>query len=307
MIINDIDFSVKVEDFVKFYEHGHIYKNEKTSKLYTSVTTLLGRYKADVNWEYWVFYKALEKLCEERGDMTPLLGLKAFVREKTSELGDAFQAQSVGRSVFLEKNRFFKKEVLLRAQADMQEIWDKNKIAGQERGTEWHKKEEEKALYIDKVFYGNEFVQLSTDYTKLKGEKIKLHRNIKDGAYVELLLSHPLIEIGGQADQIIIQSLNQKRYMDIGDWKTDKRIDMFNKYKTKLKDPVSHLDDCNYVKYCLQLSFYMWIGECHGFIPRNMSIAHIRNGRIKPYKIPYLKEEIKAIIWMRYLELMAAA
>lgn len=306
MIIHGVDFNVRQEDFVKFYEHGHIYKNEVTSKLYTSVTTYLGNYKADVNWDYWVFYKALEKLCQERGDMTPLEGLKAYVREKNKEVSQ-YEAQSIGKSVFLERNRYYSKGTLIKAQAEMQEIWDNNKIKGQERGTAWHKKEEEKALYIDKVFYDGEFVKLSGDYSKLQDKKIKLHRTLKDGSYVELLMSHPLLELGGQADQVIIQSLKGKKYMDIGDWKTDKSIDMYNKYKTMMKEPISHLDDCNYVKYCLQLSLYMWIGECHGFTPRNMSIAHVRNGRIKPYKIPYLKEEINELMWLRYMELQRAA
>ena len=44
--------------------------------------------------------------------------------------------------------------------------------------------------------------------------------------------------------------------MQIWDWKTNKKLRMSNEYNKKLKGILSHLDECEYTIYSLQLSIY---------------------------------------------------
>ena len=48
------------------------------------------------------------------------------------------------------------------------------------------------------------------------------------------------------------------------DWKTTRNLRMGNSYR-QAKDPISHLDDCNYNKFLLQLNMYRALFEhCYG-------------------------------------------
>lgn len=59
--------------------------------------------------------------------------------------------------------------------------------------------------------------------------------------------------IAGTADLII--DLNDEEFI-VGDFKTNKEIKFFNRWGQHLLAPVSHLSDCNYNIYSLQLSLY---------------------------------------------------
>jgi hypothetical protein len=59
----------------------------------------------------------------------------------------------------------------------------------------------------------------------------------------------------------------------------------------KMKPPLSHLADCNYIHYNLQISFYAWMLEEFGFRVRDLSFHHFN----QMYKLNYLRSEIKAI------------
>lgn len=72
---------------------------------------------------------------------------------------------------------------------------------------------------------------------------------------------------------------------------TNKKISKTNIFQ-KMKDPISHLDDCNYNHYRLQISLYAWLLEQEGFIVRNLSFTHIN----KPYEFDYMYDEIDQIL-----------
>lgn len=305
-IYKGVDFQVYQEDNVKFYKKGHIYLNKDTNVRYTSVTTCIKTYEPETNWEYWSFYKALEGLCIEQnfGDLKPLNALKALVKSYKAKNYSEFEAQTKAMEYFMLKTKVFTRVTLEHAHRSMKETWAKNKKDGLERGSRWHQKEEEKALFINKILYGNQFVELSKEYKYKANHKFKLTRATPDGAYVEILISHPLIQIGGQADQVYIETKDGVRYIDIGDWKTNKKFTMENKF-SKLTEPLNHLDNCDYYKYSLQLSFYAWMAECLGFIPRNLLVAHVNNNSIRPIPLEYLRNEIFAIAYDRLQELNA--
>ncbi len=128
--------------------------------------------------------------------------------------------------------------------------------------------------------------------------------------------------ICGQSD--LVEVVNDK--INIIDYKTNKEIKT-ESYKDwdgisdKLLDPVSHLDDCNFNHYSLQLSIYMYIMLKHNprLKPGKMFIHHVifeLDGedefgyphtkyddqgdpvikQVIPMEIPYLKEEVIAIL-----------
>ena len=64
-------------------------------------------------------------------------------------------------------------------------------------------------------------------------------------------------------------------------------------------DPVSHLEDCNYNKYCLQLSSYAYLDEIeHGYHPGQLRIIFIPPTDTTKWNVipvPYMRAEVKAL------------
>ena len=71
--------------------------------------------------------------------------------------------------------------------------------------------------------------------------------------YTEVILSDRQSRIAGTADLIIEKPTGE---WSIVDWKTSKSINKFAYGGGKMKGILSHLDDCNFVHYSLQLSIY---------------------------------------------------
>jgi len=88
---------------------------------------------------------------------------------------------------------------------------------------------------------------------------------------------------------------------DYSDYKTNEArgIEFFSKYGKFMLDPVSHLEDCNYNKYCLQLGIYAYIDETeHGYKIGQLRIIFIppsSSDNWHTIAVPYMREEAKAI------------
>ena len=74
--------------------------------------------------------------------------------------------------------------------------------------------------------------------------------------YSEELVWVDEYKVAGTADLIIEHNDYE---FSVGDFKTNKSIDFCSKYGDRLLDPVSHLSDCNYNIYSLQLSLYAYL------------------------------------------------
>jgi hypothetical protein len=128
---------------------------------------------------------------------------------------------------------------------------------------------------------------------------------LEEGIYPELMVWLDSVKLAGQADYIEIVD----NVINVDDYKTNKKIDTNSYVKwdgtsDKLKYPCSHLDDCNFNIYSLQLNMYAYI------IKRNnpklkigrMRIIHFlfnEDGTVKDkvfYIVPDLQKEIKTII-----------
>ena len=76
------------------------------------------------------------------------------------------------------------------------------------------------------------------------------------------------LKVAGTID-LFARSRDQSNLYYIFDWKTNERIDRENKYGDKGLGPISHLDDCAYTHYMLQLNLYEYILKFGGYIPRD--------------------------------------
>jgi len=153
-------------------------------------------------------------------------------------------------------------------------------------------------------------------------------QRLTEGIYPEHFVYLKSAGICGQSDRVEIV----KDTVDIVDYKTNKKIDKtsFKNWEgisKKMLGPVSHLDDCNFNHYSLQLSLYLYIILKHNprYKPGKLVLQHVvfeKSGEDKygypilkkdpqgdfivqtviPYECPYLKDEVRNMInW--YLEI----
>ena len=54
---------------------------------------------------------------------------------------------------------------------------------------------------------------------------------------------------------------NTLKGLVIFDWKTNKKMNYRSKYQNMMLDPISHLEECEFSTYSLQLSLYRYIIE----------------------------------------------
>ena len=117
--------------------------------------------------------------------------------------------------------------------------------------------------------------------------------------------------ICGKSDKVIISTdeKNLNPYISIKDYKTNKELKInynfinkntgepvVNKY---MLEPISHLVDCNYIHYTLQLSLYAYMLERKGFKVKDLELLHTPNydkNNMKSYQLPYMREEIIAML-----------
>lgn len=115
--------------------------------------------------------------------------------------------------------------------------------------------------------------------------------------YPERIMFSEEYELAGTADLIIDID---DTFFDVGDWKTNKEFNFFNKYgyKTLLK-PFDHLQDCQFNVYALQMSTYALMYEMEtGKKCRHIWIGYWDKDKKEFTKIPinYLKHDAKNLL-----------
>ena len=274
--------AIKENNGVIFEEEGHkYYSKDNPEQTFVSVTTLIHQYTQEFDHSFWSAYKALEKLLPKDKwaiEKKSLLNTKKFDKVLL-ELHD------------ISENDFN------REQQAILDTWDEENRKSCERGTKIHAELEnsfynkKKDIDISKYHIGGKF-ECKKDYYIL---------DIENGVYPEYLISRVSedgkLRIAGQID-LLVKKGNK---ITIGDWKTNKKIDIKsffdNKSKTsaKMKYPLNHLDDCNYNHYTLQLSTYAWMIQKLNpeFEIEDLVLVHFdHNDNMTVYHLPYLKEEV---------------
>ena len=274
----------KINGDVGFIESSHVYKNLKNDAIkYTSVTTLIGKYEQPFNKEFVSKYKALEKLIPK----------DIWKKEK----GSIWKNHKIPKG-YLEAHEISEKE-LNKVQQEILDEWAQINKDSCERGTKIHSEIEnsfyDKEVNLSKFGIGGKF-QCKKDYSDL---------DMEYGVYPEYLIYYDNdkldLHIAGQID-LLVKSGND---IIIGDWKTNKKIDtkgFYNTYTrstTKMKFPLTNLDDVNFNHYQLQLSTYAWMLQKINpdFIIKDLILNHYdHDGNNTIYHCKYLKDDVEKML-----------
>ena len=198
------------------------------------------------------------------------------------------------------------------------EIWGSESKRATDLGTWYHNQREQDLLECKVITRHNAPLQVFAPVVDQNGVKTATDQKLIDGIYPEHLVYLKSIGICGQSD--LVEIIDNKVY--ITDYKTNKEIKMtsfvnWEGFSQKMNHPLSHLDDCNYYHYALQLSIYMYMIIKHNpkFKAGDLIIHHVmfendsedefgypvtkRTSTGEPivkeviqYKLPYLKEEV---------------
>tara|TARA_R110002012_G_scaffold258873_1_gene439990 strand:- start:854 stop:1534 length:681 start_codon:yes stop_codon:yes gene_type:complete len=166
------------------------------------------------------------------------------------------------------------------------EMWEQEKNRACTRGTNIHK------VLEDYINYGEaegDWGWLCKSYDKAVERSIDSFKNV----LCENLLYDEEYSVAGTADLIY----EHKHEFTIGDFKTNKRFRFSSPYSERLKDPVSHLHNCEFNLYGLQLSLYAYLYEkMSGKRCRKCVIFYLKDDRFLSYHINYMKAEVETIL-----------
>jgi ATP-dependent exoDNAse (exonuclease V) beta subunit len=205
---------------------------------------------------------------------------------------------------------------------DIQIIWKKESERAMSLGTYYHNQREDDLCALASIEREGVNVPIFTPILKGNGVKHAPKQKLDPGVYPEHMIYLKSAGICGQSD--LVEVVNGK--VSIIDYKTNKEIKMqsyvdWEGVSQKMQFPVSHLDDCNFNHYALQLSIYMYIIIKHNpkLRPGSMYIHHVQfeeeskddNGypitkytkegdpilkNLVQIPVPYLKDEVISLI-----------
>jgi hypothetical protein len=203
----------------------------------------------------------------------------------------------------------------------IKEAWKNESDRAITLGTWYHNQRESDILDCDTINRDGFDLKIIKS-VEVDGLKTAPNQKLQDGIYPEHFVYLKSAGVCGQSDRVEV--VNGR--VDVYDYKTNKEIKK-ESYKNwegiskKMFHPVSHLDDCNYNHYALQLSLYMYIILKHNpkLKPGKLCLDHvifeddgldnkgnkihrldldghpiIRN--VERYELPYLKTEVISII-----------
>jgi len=207
----------------------------------------------------------------------------------------------------------------------IQAAWKAEADRACDLGTYYHNQREEELLSFKTIVQqGVELPVIAPIYDG-QGRKMAPTQKLADGIYPEHMVYLKSAGVCGQSD--LVEVIKGKVY--ITDYKTNKEIkrQSFKNWEgisEKMLAPVSHLDDCNYNHYNLQLSIYMYMILKHnpklefgGLLIRHVMFEEMEqkdmygfpitfkdeNGKpvvkdIIDYHMPYLRDEVISIMHM---------
>ena len=217
-------------------------------------------------------------------------------KEKTHQYFNDEGIQYISATTFLhefqlpfEKEKFAEKkaEKLGMTTEQVLEMWKQSAIEACKFGTKTHlimqnyiigkeKKEEHNSLY--------------ESFNAIVGEDFKWAKKV----WSEKLLYSDEFRIAGTADLIIEHNDYE---FSVGDFKTNKSIDFCNKWGQRMLDPISHLSDCNYNLYTLQLSLYAYLfSMVFGKKCRKIFLMHLNDDKWNYIPCNYMEYQVKSML-----------
>jgi len=203
------------------------------------------------------------------------------------------------------------------------DIWSSETKRALKLGNFYHNQREADLLCLDSM--EREGINIPVIKPIMEGDvKLSPKQKLEEGVYPEHFAYLKSISICGQADYVEV--VNGK--INIMDYKTNKEIKKesyvnWEGISQKMESPLSHLDDCNYIHYTLQMSLYMYMMLKHNpkLKPGSLTIRHVKfktSGEDKhgypihlldsednpvmdeiiDYEVPYLKDEMLTLVNM---------
>lgn len=167
----------------------------------------------------------------------------------------------------------------------------------QELVEEWDKSGDEGTAVHNEI---QQFIDKGIEPTKDKSilavKWIKENMTDSNILFSEVMVYSKELELAGSID-LLVYNKETDSYK-IYDWKTSKRIDINSfRYRMGNHEVTSHLMDCNYTHYSLQLSLYQYILEKNYNLKiDDAEIVHIGESKIAIHKYQYLKNEIENML-----------
>lgn len=166
--------------------------------------------------------------------------------------------------------------------------WDKVCTEASEAGTRLHSSIEE--FYTRGEKMGDE----STEF----GYFINFHKKFNLECYkAEWRIFDDRLKIAGSIDMAFVDP-NDRSNILIYDWKRSKEIKFENRYQRGL-EPISHIEDCNFWHYALQLNLYKRIIESNYKLKVNgmaIVVFHPVNDDFVLVDIPDLQDDIDLLV-----------
>ena len=263
----------KQNDDCLYNDKEHKYWNRRSDKVYTSVTTFIGKFKEKFDSEYWSAYKALEVLVPPH----------IFNVYKSK-----YTAKKCAYRMLLDK--IVDQEMYEAERDKILAKWEKKKNVACEYGTALHLAKEN----------GN----LVNDYHYINGEKYKTSynfdlRELENGVYPEFLVYNNEYGLAGQVD-LLIKNGNK---ITIKDFKTNAKFDTESFYHprngyTMMQHPVENIMDCHMGHYTLQLNLYGWmVRQLGDYVIDDLVIEHYtRKGEKTEYKCDIIQDTIDDLV-----------
>ena len=147
----------------------------------------------------------------------------------------------------------------------LQEIldkWDSISLRACNKGSKFHAFAEN---YINNKVLPNIIYDFDIDmkaYDKIESHFLKFYEDSKENLIPvssELCVGSSQLGICGMVDQLYYSKTLES--LVIFDWKTNKKMSYKSKFKNNMLEPISHLPECEFTTYSLQLSLYKYIIE----------------------------------------------
>jgi ATP-dependent exoDNAse (exonuclease V) beta subunit len=221
-----------------FNEEQHIYTHKITGEIYSSVTSIISKYKNK--------FKSIE-ISEK------------FVKDHSELNNDKELREYLNKLLLLNK----KVEDVVRplTPETVRNLWSESSINAQIKGKSYHFKNEIETIHN------------KTNLTREYNDSIfDLQKDLKDGYYPELILWSDKYKIAGMIDKVYIEG----NKVWITDYKTNKNEITKGDDKYKMLYPLDYLNDSSYYHYECQLNIYGYLLELLGYKVQNLQIIHKR-------------------------------
>lgn len=192
-----------------------------------------------------------------------------------------------------------------KTKAEIQTLWKEENLKSVVRGKDYHSLKQD-LVNSAKSIERNGVTCSVKFHTSQGGELIQPDFKLENNTlYTEFLIWDEESGICGASDEVEVVN----NAINVNDHKTNKKLDK-EAYchpvtgKERMLYPIAHVENCNWMHYCIQLSLYMyllWKKNKHlkiGKLTINW-VEFDKEGkvvRVTPMNVPYLRKEAKDIV-----------